>query len=181
MGEVSSIALVGMTTLESLGIRSILTEETGITTERFTTAAEFIPFADRMDAYVVSAEEFVGSLDFFLPRKHKTMVVAGAKGSGNNPGQPAAIGTAMDEAELRGRVNGFIKTIRGQEEPTGELSAREIEVLRLIAAGKINKEIADELCISVTTVITHRKNISSKLGVKSVSGLSLYAMMNGII
>ncbi|MDE6753269.1 MAG: helix-turn-helix transcriptional regulator, partial [Muribaculaceae bacterium] len=50
-----------------------------------------------------------------------------------------------------------------------------------IAQGKINKEIADILCISVNTVITHRKNISSKLGIKSASGLSLYAMMNGII
>ena len=43
------------------------------------------------------------------------------------------------------------------------------------------KEIADSLNISVNTVLTHRKNISSKLGIRSVSGLSLYAMMNGII
>ena len=54
------------------------------------------------------------------------------------------------------------------------LSAREIEVLVLITKGLINKEIADKLNISLTTVITHRKNITEKLGIKSVSGLTIY-------
>jgi DNA-binding NarL/FixJ family response regulator len=68
-----------------------------------------------------------------------------------------------------------------QSAPQEELSAREVEVLRLITRGKINKEIADELCISLNTVLTHRKNITSKLGIKTVSGLTFYAMMNGIV
>ncbi len=58
---------------------------------------------------------------------------------------------------------------------------REIEVLVLITKGLINKEIADKLNISLTTVITHRKNITEKLGIKSVSGLTIYAVMNGYI
>lgn len=62
-----------------------------------------------------------------------------------------------------------------------ELSAREIEVLVLITKGLINKEIADKLNISLTTVITHRKNITEKLGIKSVSGLTIYAVMNGYV
>jgi DNA-binding CsgD family transcriptional regulator len=62
-----------------------------------------------------------------------------------------------------------------------ELSSRERDVLREIASGKTNKEIADSLFISVNTVITHRKNLTAKLGIRSVSGLSLYALMNGII
>ena len=62
-----------------------------------------------------------------------------------------------------------------------ELSAREIEVLILITKGLINKEIADKLNISLTTVISHRKNITEKLGIKSVSGLTVYAVMNGYI
>ena len=61
------------------------------------------------------------------------------------------------------------------------LSSREIEVLVLITKGLINKEIADKLNISLTTVITHRKNITEKLGIKSVSGLTIYAVMNGYI
>ncbi len=86
-----------------------------------------------------------------------------------------------DETEMRALFESLIKSLHDVDSQAGELSGREIEVLRLISAGKINKEIADELCISVNTVITHRKNISSKLGIKSASGLSLYALMNGLL
>ena len=61
------------------------------------------------------------------------------------------------------------------------LSDREIEVLSLIVQGFINKEIADRLNIGLTTVITHRKNIMEKLGVRSVSALTIYAVMNGYV
>ena len=61
------------------------------------------------------------------------------------------------------------------------LSDREIEVLALIVKGNINKEIADILHISMTTVITHRKNIMDKLGVRSVSALTIYAVMHGYV
>ena len=54
------------------------------------------------------------------------------------------------------------------------LSEREIDVLKLLAEGKSNKEIADNLNISINTVITHRKNISQKTGIKSVSRLTIY-------
>ena len=62
-----------------------------------------------------------------------------------------------------------------------DLSAREIEVLVLITKGLINKEIADKLNISLTTVITHRKNIMEKLHAKSVATLAIYAVMHGIV
>ena len=62
-----------------------------------------------------------------------------------------------------------------------ELSPRETEVLRLVAKGLMNKEIADRLNISINTVLSHRKNLTAKLGIKTVSGLSFYAMMNGYI
>ncbi len=61
------------------------------------------------------------------------------------------------------------------------LSDREIEVLSLIVQGFINKEIADQLNIGLTTVITHRKNIMDKLGIKSVSALTIYAVMHGYV
>lgn len=61
------------------------------------------------------------------------------------------------------------------------LSNREIEVLSLIVQGMINKEIADKLNISLTTVITHRKNIMDKLGMRSVSALTIYAVMHGYV
>ena len=55
------------------------------------------------------------------------------------------------------------------------------KILKLVAMGRINKEIAQELNISINTVLSHRKNLTSKLGIKSVSGLTFYAMMNGIV
>jgi DNA-binding NarL/FixJ family response regulator len=61
------------------------------------------------------------------------------------------------------------------------LSDREIEVMSLIVQGYINKEIADKLNIGLSTVITHRKNIMDKLGFKSVSALTIYAVMNGYV
>ena len=61
------------------------------------------------------------------------------------------------------------------------LSDREIEVMSLIVQGLINKEIADRLNIGLATVITHRKNIMDKLGFKSVSALTIYAVMHGYV
>lgn len=62
-----------------------------------------------------------------------------------------------------------------------DLSDREIDVLLLVAKGLANKEIADELNISIHTVITHRKNITHKTGIKSVAGLTVYALLNNIL
>lgn len=61
------------------------------------------------------------------------------------------------------------------------LSEREIEVLKLVALGYTNQGIADTLFISKHTVISHRKNITSKLGIKTVSGLTVYAVLNNLI
>ena len=61
------------------------------------------------------------------------------------------------------------------------LSAREAEVLALIARGHINKEIAQRLGIGLTTVISHRRNLMEKLGIRSVSGLTLYAVTRGYV
>lgn len=61
------------------------------------------------------------------------------------------------------------------------LSDREIEVMSLIVQGFINKEIASRLNIGLSTVITHRKNIMEKLGMRSVSALTIYAVMHGYV
>lgn len=62
-----------------------------------------------------------------------------------------------------------------------ELSKREINVLVAVAKGMMNKEIADQMNISIHTVISHRKNITRKTGIKSVSGLTVYALLNNLI
>ncbi|MCD7969592.1 MAG: LuxR C-terminal-related transcriptional regulator [Alistipes sp.] len=62
-----------------------------------------------------------------------------------------------------------------------ELSDREKEILVSVAKGATNKEIAQQHNISVHTVISHRKNITRKTGIKTVSGLTIYAVINGLI
>lgn len=67
------------------------------------------------------------------------------------------------------------------KEEEGELSERENDVLVQIVKGLSNKEIADVLCISVHTVITHRKNITRKLHIHSTAGLTIYAIVHKLI
>lgn len=69
------------------------------------------------------------------------------------------------------------------EQPTEstELSDREKEILVAVAKGLTNKSIAEQYHLSVHTVITHRKNITRKTGIKSVSGLTVYAILNNLI
>lgn len=86
------------------------------------------------------------------------------------------------EESLLEKIQQFIEHLVKQSEILPhELSPRETEVLRLVAKGLMNKEIADRLNISINTVLSHRKNLTAKLGIKTVSGLSFYAMMNGYI
>lgn len=81
----------------------------------------------------------------------------------------------------------FEKLLRVLSEPKSlfnqalEISDREKEVLQLVALGMTNKEIADKLFISSHTVITHRKNITSKLGIKTIAGLTVYAIIHKLI
>lgn len=63
----------------------------------------------------------------------------------------------------------------------GDLSDREKDILIAVAKGMINKEIADLYNISIHTVMAHRKNISRKTGIKSVSGFVVYALLNNYI
>lgn len=84
-------------------------------------------------------------------------------------------------------ITSTICKLDAEEEPSTQnqaqeiLTERETDVLKLLATGLANKEIADKLNISINTVITHRKNISQKTGIKSVSGLTIYAVVQKLI
>ncbi len=62
-----------------------------------------------------------------------------------------------------------------------ELSDREKEILKAVAQGFTNQEIAGKFFLSIHTITTHRKNITAKLGIKTISGLTLYALLNGLV
>lgn len=80
--------------------------------------------------------------------------------------------------KVRNCINSFSPD---KSNAVSSLTERETEVLKLVSLGNASKEIADKLNISTHTVITHRKNITEKLGIKSISGLTVYAILNKII
>lgn len=69
----------------------------------------------------------------------------------------------------------------GASQNADALSDREKDVIVALVQGMANKEIADHLCISVNTVITHRRNIARKLQIHSPAGLTIYAIVNGLV
>lgn len=83
-------------------------------------------------------------------------------------------------------VNKILNLINNSDESNSQvesfdLSNRETDVLVCVAKGMSNKDISDMLNISVHTVVTHRKNIVKKTGIKSVSGLTVYALLNNLV
>ena len=87
-----------------------------------------------------------------------------------------------EKADISKKIHKLIKLKLPDNNLESEgLSDREKEVLRQVAMGKTNKEIAEILFISMHTVITHRKNITGKLEIKTVAGLTVYAILNNII
>ena len=104
----------------------------------------------------------------------------------HNKGQTKLFSTtfSLDEKEEQfcDKIKSLVsKTNKFAEEESSNLSSREIEVIREIINGNSNKEIAEKLFISTHTVITHRKNITHKLGIKSISGLTIYAILHGLV
>ncbi|MBR4789238.1 MAG: hemerythrin domain-containing protein, partial [Bacteroidales bacterium] len=73
------------------------------------------------------------------------------------------------------------KVADAPEDTGNALSDREKEILASVAKGLLNKEIADRHNISINTVITHRKNITRKIGIKTVAGLTVYAILNNLV
>ena len=127
--------------------------------------------------YITSYQCFAENPDFFFPKRNRTILI-----SQTTDERYSILNVNCDESEIISQLSAIIETLDfSTENSSSELSPREIEVLKLIAMGLINKEIADKLDISLNTVLSHRKNISSKLGIKSVSGLGIYAIMNGYI
>lgn len=164
-----TVILLPDDTLQGIGLRYLLRQYFDIDATIAVSADENSDTPTTL--YIVSPVKFASSLDFFIPRRSRTVI------TGEN------IDLTRSESTIVEQLDAILKNIerRQPETESAELSQREIEVLSLVARGMINKEIADRLNISFNTVLSHRKNITAKLGIKSVSGLSVYAMMNGYI
>lgn len=196
------IAIVESNTLTSIGLQSLLEELLpGVTVRSFSTfdaLMEDTPFY--YIHYFVSANIYFEHVAFFREQGQKTILLTQNHEQALRAGVPF-VDVTLRESQLVqqllrlreiGRKEGARHLYKGavdsrscrtevnpQMQP--ELSLREIEVLQLLVKGMTNKEIADKLNISQTTVITHRKNIQEKLGIKSLSGLTVFAILNGHI
>lgn len=90
----------------------------------------------------------------------------------------------QSKAKLLDRLQNVLQNVQSKKDEeleTEELSPREKSILKCVALGLTNKEIGEKEFISTHTVISHRKNITRKLGIKTVSGLTVYAIINNII
>lgn len=187
MPHTPEIAIIEQNTLAALGLRTIIEEL--IPDAVIRTFASFGQLTDDTPDmyahYFVSAQIYFAHTAFFLERKPKTIVLS----SGEQPqlnGVPTLDCTLPQDRLVKAIVSLRRYGHRPNAHPAvsnteHDLSPREIEVLVLVTKGYINKEIAERLNISLTTVISHRKNITEKLGIKSVSALAIYAVMHGYI
>ncbi|MBQ7526317.1 MAG: helix-turn-helix transcriptional regulator [Bacteroidaceae bacterium] len=83
----------------------------------------------------------------------------------------------VKDDDVSTRISNMIRNA----ESTESISEREKEIIICLVQGMSNKEIASQLFISINTVITHRRNISRKLQIHSLAGLTIYAIANGLI
>ena len=88
----------------------------------------------------------------------------------------------LEHKSRQSGVSQNISSMIGKKSDGGEmLGEREKEVIVSLVQGMSNKEIAEHLCISINTVITHRRNIARKLQIHSVAGLTIYAIVNNLV
>ena len=185
------IAIIDPNTLAVLGLKSILQSVMPIMeTDTFGSFAELS--ANRPEQYFhyfVSINILLQNRQFFTEHRHKTIALTPSLDVTSQINGFHCLCIDLPETQLvksiltleqMAHANG--KNLPPMEpHPHGKLSDREVEVMALIVQGHINKEIADKLGIGLSTVITHRKNIMDKLEMKSVSALTIYAVMNGYV
>lgn len=186
------IAIIDPNTLSVLGLKSLLQNVMPImTVETFGSFAAFeAAHPERFVHYFVSMNIVLEHRQFFMERRRQTIVLTLSLDHGGQLSEFHSLCINVPEKEL---VRSLLM-MQQHAHPNGKnlpdmpqilkekiLSDREIEVMSLIAQGYINKKIADKLSIGLSTVITHRKNIMDKLGMKSVSALTIYAVMHGYV
>ena len=195
------IAIVIPNTLAALGMADLLHRMMpGAETTLFNHAEDLMKHTDAESFfhYFVSAQEVISSPTFFLGHQHKTIVLVHGEESGLLPkgfhmlnvyqSESALVRDIMQMAHHSHHQHGQQpEAVRQAEadQDTGHkgplLTPREREVLSGIVRGMLNKEIAAELGVSLATIITHRKNLTEKLGTKSVAALTIFAVAHGIV
>ena len=166
--------------LAAIGISHLLESHFSVASHIASSADEVsIAMQDGTDYIVTDAATYVTHLSLLLPHGRHTIVFSDS--TALTTSGVTVIATSRGERHIVECLNTLLSPKPIHSHKASMLSSREVDGLRLVASGLINKEIATRLNISINTVLTHRKNITAKLGIKSVSGLTFYAMMHGII
>jgi DNA-binding CsgD family transcriptional regulator len=187
MHKPQQIAIILPDTLQRIGLRSLLTDY--FPPVEITLFSSFEAFAagekDLFDWYFILPEYFVVQSGFFLPERNKTVcILYGAEESPDTTHPDNCLRILATQESIIDHLRHILQgenTSGLQTENGKDLSLREKEVLQGIVTGITNREIADKLFISLNTVLTHRKNITAKLGIKTVPGLTFYAITHGLI
>jgi len=201
------IAIIDENTLEAVGLKTMLDTivpmvEVSVFSSFEVFQAEILPPPGESKGaifvhFFVSPRILMANSQFFIERQRQTIVLTSKEVSSPSLGHYITLDTSQSEHDLVKAMLALHK--RGHANPDGNgfhhpgleernilgagipISKREAEVLALVARGFINKEIADSLCISLATVISHRKNICEKLHLHSVSALTIYAVTHGLV
>ena len=195
------IAIIDPNTLSSLGLCGLLEELIpGAVIRMFPSFAAFADDTPDMYAhYFVSAQVYFEHTVFFLPRRPKTIVLAAGEGNPQLAGV-LTLNICQPEKDLvrsivhlhgHGHKHGHPGKLPAPAMPVGEKphngpavherTAGEIKVRVRVEKALCNKEKPDRLNTSLPTATSPRKNITEKLGIKSVSGLTIYAVMHGYV
>lgn len=113
-----------------------------------------------------------GAFSYLLKTSRATEIASAIRAAAN--GQPVL------ESQVASKMMNRFRQPKTEAMPHHELTEREMEVLKLIAQGKSNQELADELYIGIKTVKFHVTNILAKLGVEDRTQAAIYAHKNGI-
>lgn len=190
--ERPKIAIIDPNTLSVLGLKAILQNVMPImTVDTFGSFSELqANKPEQYFHYFVAMNVVLQNRTFFQANRRKTIVLTLSLDSASQLNEFHSLCINVPEKEL---IRSLL-AIQQHGHPQGKnmpelpqtlqqkiLTDREIEVMSLIVQGYINKEIADRLNIGLATVVTHRKNIMDKLGMKSVSALTIYAVMHGYV
>jgi len=154
----------------------------------FNEAAQLIEFLrkEHTDYLMVSQSIFENVAGLFISEPvllDKTILVTDLPPERVSGNVQASIHPGEGKEVITGKIMKILdsKNMNSAQISSFELTPREKTIVRLVSMGYTNKQIAEQLFLSTHTVITHRKNISNKLGIKSASGLTIYAIVNNII
>lgn len=180
-----NIAVVSTDFLSGYGLKALLYEYfTPDSIDVFAAVADYLSSKNAYHLLILPAVDYLMHYQrLTVKNKIVTLPCAPQQNPQGQQGQAPHLYTQCSEQEMVEQLQCILTSFDSLQsiDAKCELSERELEVLAGVAQGSMNKEIADSLNVSINTVITHRKNITAKLGIKTVSGLTVYAILNGII